>query len=629
MKLLLTALSTAFLCLTLVGMMMIPYDAPTYAEVDSIPEADILDDLAEDTWAYLSSSWATANHLPYSWRSATIVGGDYANPTEMGLYALSWLLAFEREQLWSPNWAQTEAEVSAILAQLRAWQTGAQTQQPNGPNAYEDSVFYQWYHISQSPPVVGPEPEAQVVPALGNAWLAASLIVIRAYAQAESLPVLYQAADEILEDMDFRLWYYEDTHRFSWGDVQSPLGGGQATYYSNENRLINFVARALGHLTMEEFSASLDALERPPGTYSGITVERIAWSGAYANYAAPALFIDEVDTLYGANTISPATEAQIVYAEYEEYDAWGLSDSYDVGAGLYAEQGAPPVAMPGSPESRPGLITPQASALALITSWAPEALVNLQAISDGFSCAYDTSYGFHDSVMAKPSAPDYGQCSDRFSALAQLRTFLALGNYASGFVQKYLYQDAGIVCAHQEMFGEQPAPPDRHYLYLPTIRKAGARLVVADFDNCTSTNNLGGAMGAAYNLPDYLDEGFVPEAGRGCVAVMEYHISDWAAFWMKLLAADLSLYSELCFDIRSGLLGAPSEIKVELKRPGEIAIASVPNINTSWQTVCQPLSGFTPSLSSLRNMEELVFTFELGNAGSRGILYLDNVMVWQ
>jgi len=31
-----------------------------------------------------------------------------------------------------------------------------------------------------------------------------------------------------------------------WGAVENPQGGGQADYYSNENRIINFIARALG-----------------------------------------------------------------------------------------------------------------------------------------------------------------------------------------------------------------------------------------------------------------------------------------------------------------------------------------------------------------------------------------------
>ena len=121
----------------------------------AVSETAFLDALARDTWTYLHSSQTTAHHLPYSWWSSSIPGGDYANPAEIGLYALAWLAAYDLDRPWSPSWSETEAEVGAILDQLRAWQTGSQAYQPHGPNAYQNSVFYQWYWISWNPPVVG------------------------------------------------------------------------------------------------------------------------------------------------------------------------------------------------------------------------------------------------------------------------------------------------------------------------------------------------------------------------------------------------------------------------------------------------------------------------------------------
>jgi hypothetical protein len=262
--------------------------------------------------------------------------------------------------------------------------------------------------------------------------------------------------------MDFTLWYHPETHRFTWGAVEDPQGGTEADYYSNENRIINFVARALGQLDAEEFRLSLEALEQPSGTYDDITVETVAWDGSYFTYASPALFIREMGSTYGTNTIIPATEAQIAYAQDQGYEAWGLSDCFDVGAGGYVQQGAPPAAMGSSPETRPGLVTAHASALALITPLASEAITNLQTISDTFDCAYDPGYGFRDSVMTNPTALDYGQCSERFSALAQEWLFLSVVNYEKGFVWEYFYRDAGVRAAHREMFG-------RYQVYLPVI----------------------------------------------------------------------------------------------------------------------------------------------------------------
>ena len=428
--------------------------APLEPADPASPASDLLDRLAEDTWAYLSSDWATANHLPWSWRSATIGGGDYANTAEIGLYALSWLAAHDLQRAWSPAWTETEAEVISVLDQLRAWQTGTQEAQPHGPNAYEDSVFYQWYWISWNPPVVGAGDDNHLVPSVDNAWLAASLITIREYAEANGHPVLAQKADDILGDMDFLLWYHTGTHRFTWGDTEDPQGGTEADYYSNENRIINFVARALAHLTAEEFGLSLDALEQPQGIYDDITVEGVAWDGSYFTYTSPALFIREMDTAYGTNTITPATEAQVAYAQDQGYDVWGLSDCFDVGDGGYVQQGAPPTAMGGATETRSGLVSPHASALALITPLASDAITNLQTFSDTISCAYVPSFGLLDSVMANPTAPDYGQCSERFSALAQEWIFLAIANHKTGFIWDHFYHDEGVTAAHIEMFGE-------------------------------------------------------------------------------------------------------------------------------------------------------------------------------
>lgn len=423
-------------------------------------EDDFLDQLAEKTWTYLSSDWATTNHLPWSWRSSSIEGGSYANTTEIGFLALSWLAAYDLQRSWSPSWRQTESEVIAILNQLRAWQTGSQVEQPNGSNIYQGSIYYQWYWISKNPPVVGAGDGDRVVPSVDNAWLAVSLITIREYAEDNDHPDLAHKADDILTDMDFSLWYDPEMHRFYWGETENPKGGFPADYYSNENRIINFVARAKGQLSPVEFQASLDALVQLPITYyretpksgDAISVEKAAWDGSYFTYTAPSLFIREMETPYGRNTIEPATLAQIAYAQERGYTAWGLSDCFDLGARGYVQQGAPPIVMAGSPETQPGLVTPHASALALITSSTDEAILNLHSLSTDFPALYSPIYGFRDSVMAAPDHIDYGLVSDRYSALAQEWLFLSIVNMQTGFIWEYFYRDEGVVAAHEEMF---------------------------------------------------------------------------------------------------------------------------------------------------------------------------------
>lgn len=452
------SLSIVAACLVIIGCAAIQNESKLSEPIEPLSynhaNNEFLDELAGDTWHYLSSDWARNNHLPWSWRSESMDGGSYANTAEIGLLALSWVAAYDQQRPWSPTWEQAETEVVAILDQLRAWQTGNKSQQPHSPNAYNNSVFYQWYWIVQVPPVVSALQSDHLVPSIDNAWLAVSLITIREYAETHEHVGLAQKADAILSDMNFRLWFDEDTNQFDWGGIENPQNGFVADYYSNENRLINFVARALGHITLEEYQLSLEALEQPSGTYNDTIVEKLAWDGSYFTYAAPALFFRETDTVYGENTLFPVTHAQIVYAQEQGYQAWGLSDAFDVGEDGYVQQGAPPTAMGQPPETRPGLVTPHASALALMTPLSLTAINNLELIAAQFPCAYHPDYGFRDSVMVAPSAPDYGECSARFSALAQSWIFLSIINYDSGFIWHYFYQDLGVRETHQETFGD-------------------------------------------------------------------------------------------------------------------------------------------------------------------------------
>jgi hypothetical protein len=156
--------------------------------------------------------------------------------------------------------------------------------------------------------------------------------------------------------------------------------------------------------------------------------------------------------------------------------------------------------------------------------------------------------------------------------------------------------------------------------------------VVADFDACAGANNLGGPMGAAYNSPDSLKESYQAEANRGCVARLQYQITGWAGFWMKLQGADLTRYSRLVFDVRADPQpGIPGQMKLELKRAGEVSIEYVSGIGADWKTISVRLSdfgyaGYGKPVSSWQGIEELVVVFEAARSGRSGVVYLDNIL---
>jgi len=153
--------------------------------------------------------------------------------------------------------------------------------------------------------------------------------------------------------------------------------------------------------------------------------------------------------------------------------------------------------------------------------------------------------------------------------------------------------------------------------------------VIANFDSCTGATKLGGQMGTAYDpkSDDTIVVSYVQEAGRGCIARLEYDIVGWSAFWIQLQGADLSPYSQLVFDVKADPQKVPERVKIELKRAGgqEVSILYLSGITTDWQTMSVNLRDFEGSLSSFTDMEELVFTFEANESGRIGVIYLDNI----
>ncbi len=157
--------------------------------------------------------------------------------------------------------------------------------------------------------------------------------------------------------------------------------------------------------------------------------------------------------------------------------------------------------------------------------------------------------------------------------------------------------------------------------------------MVVNFDSCSGVTKLGGLMGPVYDSSsgDWVAESYVQEAGPGCVVRLEYDIGKWGGFWIRLQGTDLSPYSQLVFDIKTDSQGnAPERTKIELKRAGgqQISILYHPSeITTDWQTMNVNLRDFEGSLSSFRDMEELVFVFEANESRKTGLIYLDNIFL--
>lgn len=175
-------------------------------------------------------------------------------------------------------------------------------------------------------------------------------------------------------------------------------------------------------------------------------------------------------------------------------------------------------------------------------------------------------------------------------------------------------------------------PPTPTNTYTPIPPK-----VIANFDSCSGINNLGGAMGAAFVDSNFLAETFVPDNSTDCVARLEYRIDYWAAFWMNLQSTNFSPYTALSFKVRVDLAnGATPRLKVELKRANgtEVEVYRNLTLTNGWNTITINFADFQSidyanQLSSLAQMEELVFTLESFGSHSEGIVYIEDVWLIQ
>ena len=437
-----------------------------YRAVDEnvVADSTFLDQLMVDTFHWIQNS--NEAHLPFDWTYYGINSvGHCCSVAEIGLYMVSLLGASQYPDLLTVTEQEAHTAVNATLDQLFAWQSGSQEYQPNGPNTWNDSLFFKWYITNASPPTVGSEPfddpnkQDQDVPCLDNAWLAASLLAVRGYCfQNPALgdtSRIYTKCDSILRRMNFLRWYDSASKRFHAGSYHDPTTGTTFDYLSDESRLVNFITRVLdaiygpGPYSPNEFRESYSSLFQESASYDGITVEFVSFDGSYSNYAAPCLFLREQDSHY-LSVIDSATKIQMQYQQNQGYPFWGISDCFV--SGVLSPRGCPPRGSNNASQNPDdGNITPYASALGLNSSFSQSALNNLYRIQYVYPSSYDPDYGFTDSIDLNT------QMASGFAhGLSQFRIFLSILNYKDETVWKFFYANPEVEQVHTEYVAVVP-----------------------------------------------------------------------------------------------------------------------------------------------------------------------------
>ena len=401
-------------------------------------------ELTNDTYNYLLAA-DMGSGLPENWYNYS-EWGSYCSPEETGFYMLSHIGAAEI-CLISNNTA--EQRIDKTLVTLKGLPK-------------DQGLFYRYYYTKTLIPT-----DSTNVPSIGNAMLAASLITVERWADESGFKGISDNCSEILDMMDLSIFYNNSSNRF-YHDLTLEE---EWDYYSSDGRIVPFVAYVLGDINETDFRNSLVCLEQPELYYNistsnttthstdpqDILVKKTSWDGSMFTYIVPALFIKEHSTTYQDETVNPAVLAQMIYANRSDFRingriVWGISDAYNTDetydkCSEYC--GAPPTAaaLYNNPyQVCPGLITPHASSLALISDYSEKAAENLLVLSQQPDL-YDDVYGFKDSFNVYT-----GVVTNRIVTLDQEWIFLSLMNSFNGTIWRYFYQNPDVVAAHNIMY---------------------------------------------------------------------------------------------------------------------------------------------------------------------------------
>jgi cyclic beta-1,2-glucan synthetase len=213
------------------------------------------------------------------------------------------------------------------------------------------------------------------------------------------LVAIRSTARRFVAEMDFRFLYDTSRGLLHIGYNVDAAGLDRSYYdlYASEARLASYIGMAKGDLPVEHWLE----LGRPFGRRSGSTL-LLSWAGTMFEYLMPALFLRVPEGSLADEASKRAVEAQIAFGKRHGVP-WGLSESGYAeldprGDYRYRAFGIPDLALRHDPGDAPLVVTPYASALALVQRPA-SAIRNLQRLADS---GLLTSTGFYEAVDFGP-----------------------------------------------------------------------------------------------------------------------------------------------------------------------------------------------------------------------------------
>ncbi|MCM8794138.1 MAG: DUF3131 domain-containing protein [Candidatus Omnitrophica bacterium] len=404
------------------------------------PEEVLLKTLASDSWLYFKNLINKDTHLPVDWidldETKEYRIGDYTSPTNIGLYFLSIVGAYDLNLIVREEAVKRAENTLNTLKKLPRWR----------------GLYYNWYSTTNL------QITRRYISTVDNGWLSAGLIVLR-----QVFPEVYSLCSEILEEMDYSTLYDPVEGKLYLGyelnrdpPVPTPYHYGQI---ATEPRVTSLIAIGKGDVSEDHWFRIFRTLPQswtwqrqiPQGkyreyleidvfegyyTYKDLKIVP-SWGGSLFEFLMPVLVLKEKELAprsLGLNNFN-AIKAHIDYALNEKkYPVWGLSPcaTPDGRYGGYHEYGLASLGAKGYPDE--GIITPYASILAI--DYFPEEVVkNIHELMKNFDLYGE--YGMYDSVDVHTQ-----KVASRYLCLDQAMIFVSLVNYlTNGKIREYFHQD--------------------------------------------------------------------------------------------------------------------------------------------------------------------------------------------
>jgi hypothetical protein len=396
--------------------------------------------LARDTWTGLDVFTDREHGLPLdtikfnenSVESSKAYIGDYTNVTDIAMYLLSVVTAFNLEFISKQNALERLDRSLTTLARLETF---------NG-------FFFNYYDTTSL------ERTSNFISFIDSAWLTAGLMVVRT-----AFPEFYERSSRLINQADFG-WLYDDVKQLMshgyYVNLQHPSEYHYGLLYT-ESRLGSLIAIGKGDVPEKHWFKMMRTLPakyywqsllpsgRKPKLIRGIKLKGgyyqwrdykfvPSWGGSLFEALMPTLVVDEqnyASQSLGRNDNVHATIHRRYALEELNYPVWGMSPSSAVAIDGYAEYG---IKFLGARGYKCGVVTPHASALALMES-PKEASSNLQKLAKHYDIYGE--YGFYDAVD-----PITGKVAYKYLSLDQGMLLVSLANYLKNHViQKYFAQD--------------------------------------------------------------------------------------------------------------------------------------------------------------------------------------------